>query len=124
MAGTNAGLIIIIAFIYTSILIGIGFIGLTFGENIFVDEHTTIPTEEELAELNAWERFLANIGITFTEAIGNTIESNIPFISPILLFFTSIYTGISVLPLWLNTIIFTPLIIGTTYLIIDLVWIG
>lgn len=128
MTGTNAGLMITIAFIYMGIFVGMSFVGQTFGEiAIETPEEETVEPEDPswydgllgvilFFPLGVWEAFTSLLGYVSTQ--------NIPFFTPIAEFLTNIILGIEILPGWVNAIIFTPLIVGVSYLIIDLVWIG
>jgi len=121
---SNANIFYSIVLFYTVLFVTIGFIGGTF-EEVTIEE-----IEEEIIEEQAkfhWQQVLGFFS-TFTSMIGNLlnyiIDSNIPMVSPIIEFLKNIGVGISILPIWLNTIIFTPLVLTMTYLIVDLVWIG
>lgn len=119
----NANIFYAIAVFYTILFVAIGFIGGTF-EEVQVED-----LEEEVEEgqgLFHWQQVLGFFG-TFTGMVASffnfVIDSNIPMVSPILEFLKNIGVGISVLPIWLNTIIFTPLVLTMTYLIVELIWI-
>ena len=103
---SNAYLFFAIATFYTLLFVAIGFIGTTFEEVTIVEEEG-IDVEVNTGGFLNW-----------------LIGAEIPLISTITSFLKSIVVGISVLPIWANTLIFTPLILAVTYLIIDLVWIG
>ena len=98
MSLTKTGIVLAISTFYILIALGIGFYGETFSEEVTIDERSAINYNNETDQAGGFFSKVANLKLF--SFLGNII------------------IGIGALPIWLNTIIFTPLVVVISWILI------